>query len=314
MPGDPTMLPHLYPALALNTEGDYSYLKSAWRNGKLEKWQPYDGESGFNAHQITAMRYQHAVIGINTECSELMQLFIGDYLATLDAPLEKVEAIKELGDIMWYVSLAYQALLTFHIPTSPKLPVSQSAVIRFSDAVCNAQEIADASNSVVVPTTLMDLAVSAQHAGNLLLKWFKNACFYGQVRDQGEIGTQLALIVTQVAKMAKLLGVSMQEVLEINIDKLKRRYPNGFNGVDAVAQADEAPGYKSVSDRPNWDKDAAPQFLSEACSANIEQKTGQPVGLIIEAEVIRMYQDCGVKCFNGFYVFGACDMQVTERQ
>lgn len=311
------MQAHLYPTLALNTEGDYLYLKNTWRNGTSGKWFPGDGEPGFTARQLNAMRYQHAIIGINTETSELMQLFFGDYLATLDAPLDKAEAIKELGDIMWYCSLAYQALLTFVIPTSPRFPVSQAAVIRFTDVVNYAQAKSDGMQPSSVITARMDLAVSAQHAGNLLLKWFKNACFYGQVREQHEIETQLALIISHVAKLARLLGSNISEVLDINIDKLRRRYPEGFNGQDAVAQADESPGYKSVSDRTVWSKEdtarvyddlvmlshqegqkrldlayekamkslnpnAVPQFHSKEFSENMEKKAGKPAGMLID--------------------------------
>jgi len=243
---------HEYPALALRTEGNYTYLKSIWRHGQVCEWIPFDGEPGFTPTQLASMRYQHAVTGINTECSELLQLFVADYLGNLEEPLDKLEVLKELGDIMWYVNLAFQALFTFSIPTMPRFPVSQAGVIRFSDYVNRSREMADGLEQVCVPVTMMELAVSAQHAGNLLLKWVKNTLYYGQVRDKGDIETQLCLIIAQVGKMAKMLGSDICAVLAINVDKLQKRFPEGFNGVDAVAQKDEAPGYKSLSDAPVW--------------------------------------------------------------
>ena len=283
MPGDHTnMKANLYPALALNTEGDYTYIKNVWRNGAPGKWFPSDGEPGFNARQLTAMRYQHAVIGINTECSELMQLFTGVYLSTIDAPLDDMEAIKEMGDIMWYCSLAYQALFTFVIPTSPRFPASQPGVIRFTDAVNYAQHMAEVMRITTATTTRMDLSVSAQHAANLLLKWFKNACFYGQAREQHEIETQLSLIILNVAKLARLLGYDMSEVLDINIEKLKRRYPEGFNGTAAVAQADEAPGYESISDRVAWNIADARQHMDDQVLSYQQACAAREKGLAID--------------------------------
>lgn len=241
---------HLYPALALKTEGTYEYVKNVWRNGRFSTWLPNDGEPGFTDGQLTTMRYEHSVIGINTEASELHQLFVADYLGNLESPLDSMEAVKELGDIMWYVSLCYQASYTFKVITSPHFAPSVPGTVKFADAVNRAREIADGMESRTVPVTLMSLSMSIQHAANLLLKWLKNSLYYGQVRASGDIETQLCLIIAQVARLARLLGSDINKVLEINIDKLKRRYPAGFNGEDAVKQADEAPGYKSISDQP----------------------------------------------------------------
>jgi len=56
------------------------------------------------------IRLLHAAMGINTESGELTDM-LKRYIF-YGAPIDRVNAIEELGDIMWYIGIACHALNT----------------------------------------------------------------------------------------------------------------------------------------------------------------------------------------------------------
>lgn len=57
----------------------------------------------------------------------------------------------------------------------------------------------------------------------------KKVAYHGHPIDKTRLIKELGDVQWYVAYAAKCLGVSLQEVMQMNIDKLKARYPEGFS-------------------------------------------------------------------------------------
>lgn len=51
----------------------------------------------------------------------------------------------------------------------------------------------------------------------------------GHVLDKERLAKELGDIAWYLAETAYVLGYSLEEILQMNIDKLQKRYPNGFS-------------------------------------------------------------------------------------
>lgn len=56
--------------------------------------------------------------------------------------------------------------------------------------------------------------------------------------DRDKLIKELGDVLWYVAALCTKLDVSLSEVMERNIAKLKERYPNGYNSADSVARVD----------------------------------------------------------------------------
>ncbi len=57
----------------------------------------------------------------------------------------------------------------------------------------------------------------------------KKHIFHGHELDKDKLVDELGDVAWYIAECAYALGVSLEDVLRHNIDKLKRRYPDGFS-------------------------------------------------------------------------------------
>jgi NTP pyrophosphatase (non-canonical NTP hydrolase) len=63
----------------------------------------------------------------------------------------------------------------------------------------------------------------------------KKHLFHGKPLDADEVIKELGDVLWYVAGMATAIGVSLDDVGQRNVDKLRKRYPDGFS-VEASAQ------------------------------------------------------------------------------
>ena len=61
----------------------------------------------------------------------------------------------------------------------------------------------------------------------------------GHELDRDALIKELGDIAWYLAETATVLGVSLEEVLTLNIEKLKKRYPDGFDVDKSIERADE---------------------------------------------------------------------------
>src|SRR5690606_20335975 len=57
----------------------------------------------------------------------------------------------------------------------------------------------------------------------------KKHLFHGHPIDKATMTEELGDVLWYVARLAAALGISLGDVAALNVDKLQRRYPNGFS-------------------------------------------------------------------------------------
>ena len=62
--------------------------------------------------------------------------------------------------------------------------------------------------------------------------------FHGHTNEVDKIVLELGDLLWYVQQMCYALNVTMHDVMIRNIDKLERRYPNGFNYTDSLNRKD----------------------------------------------------------------------------
>jgi NTP pyrophosphatase (non-canonical NTP hydrolase) len=71
--------------------------------------------------------------------------------------------------------------------------------------------------------------------------WHKHPLDRAQIK--GEIGD----MVWYLARLLQALGIPLEDVLDYNIGKLRRRYPNGFNTDDSIHRHPEDGGTRYLA-------------------------------------------------------------------
>ena len=66
----------------------------------------------------------------------------------------------------------------------------------------------------------------------------KKGVFHRHGVDREKFAKELGDVLWYVAGLCTTLGLDMGEVMQANINKLKQRYPNGFNSADSVKRVD----------------------------------------------------------------------------
>lgn len=71
----------------------------------------------------------------------------------------------------------------------------------------------------------LGLAGESGEFADKIKKWL----FHGHELPMDELSKELGDLQWYIAQACDALGVSLEDVMKQNIDKLKRRYPNGFS-------------------------------------------------------------------------------------
>ncbi len=71
-----------------------------------------------------------------------------------------------------------------------------------------------------------------------VLDIIKKVRFHGHALDIDHIQGELGDILWYVSNIAKYFGLSLEDVATYNIEKLKRRYPDGFSSKDSIRRVD----------------------------------------------------------------------------
>ncbi len=70
----------------------------------------------------------------------------------------------------------------------------------------------------------------------------KKYLFHGKPFHRDQLILELGDVRWYLESFAWILGVSMEEIEEANIAKLRKRFPDGFTYADAYRRRDEPPG------------------------------------------------------------------------
>ncbi len=66
----------------------------------------------------------------------------------------------------------------------------------------------------------------------------KKHLFHGKPLDTDEVIKELGDVMWYVAGMATAIGASLDEIAQRNVDKLRKRYPDGFSAEASARRAD----------------------------------------------------------------------------
>ncbi|TDL96698.1 nucleotide pyrophosphohydrolase [Macrococcus brunensis] len=67
----------------------------------------------------------------------------------------------------------------------------------------------------------------------------KKHVFHGHELDQVELKKELGDVLWYIANLAAVNGIELSEVAELNINKLMKRYPEGFSQEDSINREEE---------------------------------------------------------------------------
>jgi NTP pyrophosphatase (non-canonical NTP hydrolase) len=68
----------------------------------------------------------------------------------------------------------------------------------------------------------------------------KKHLFHGKPLDSDELIKELGDVLWYIAGMASAIGASLDDVAQRNVDKLRKRYPDGFTVAASANRADVA--------------------------------------------------------------------------
>ena len=86
----------------------------------------------------------------------------------------------------------------------------------------------------ILINSVMGLCGESGEAIDIVKKWFA----HGHELDREHLKKELGDIAWYLAEAATALDVTLESVLEANIEKLKKRYPEGFETKRSVERAD----------------------------------------------------------------------------
>ena len=88
------------------------------------------------------------------------------------------------------------------------------------------------SKKEVLINSVMGLCGESGVAIDIVKKWMAQ----GHELDKEHLARELGDIAWYLAEAATALGLSLEEVLQANIDKLKKRYPEGFESQKSITR------------------------------------------------------------------------------
>lgn len=66
----------------------------------------------------------------------------------------------------------------------------------------------------------------------------KKHLYHGHELDRGEVAKELGDLLWYIAGIATALDLDLGDIAQGNIDKLRKRFPNGFSEADSIARVD----------------------------------------------------------------------------
>lgn len=79
----------------------------------------------------------------------------------------------------------------------------------------------------------LHMAIGIATEAGELLDAYKKAFAYGKTLDEVNVSEEVGDLMWYIANLLRMLNIDMSSVLQINVDKLKARYPEKFDQVKA---------------------------------------------------------------------------------
>lgn len=147
---------------------------------------------------------KHAGYGLVTEIGEIVDAFKRQEF--YKKPLDLVNLKEEVGDALWYVAIGYHGL----------------------------NQCMDVVDDVFEKGTVVSSEVQVEWLLKKLIHHASNVLNYYDEADLVSIDYDLRKIVTFLHYLALHYSFTLEEACALNIEKLRKRFPNGFTEYDAI--------------------------------------------------------------------------------
>ena len=91
------------------------------------------------------------------------------------------------------------------------------------------------SKKDVLINSVMGLCGESGEAIDIVKKWLAQ----GHELDRAHLAKELGDIAWYLAEAATALEIPLEDILQANLDKLKKRYPDGFNAQNSLIRQSE---------------------------------------------------------------------------
>lgn len=188
-------------------------------------------------------RAENIAYGLVGESGELADLYKKHLYHKHE--LDRNKVIKECGDIMWYLANAIYHMNT-HRAVSVKGEVSASAyedrpVSAFWRSIrriyINTNHPDSTKNADVdfdYKHPILELSSLSVRLGHILMTPYVKTLYFSRTRNS----TMVATMVYIVKGVLESVGSNLEECLNLNVEKLKKRYPEGFSTQESIERKD----------------------------------------------------------------------------
>lgn len=148
---------------------------------------------------------RHTASGLVTEVGEIVDTYKRHWF--YKKPLDTKNLIEEIGDVLWYVAVAYHAL-DYPIPETPWTDLE----------------------GLSRPNLDLILAKLSRYSGNIFGVTF---AYPEEAIDSG-LNYDLRQLLYTLSYLAEMHSTTLLEAAQSNIQKLAKRYPEGFSTFSAL--------------------------------------------------------------------------------
>ena len=167
-------------------------------------------------------------MGLSGESGEVLEL-IHNFLFN-NPILDKEKVAKELGDVMWYISRIADIL---NIPLSVVASTSRIDVLQ----LLKADAIFEIERDQLRNLNRLSMQLSIR--SGVIVDHMKKVCFQGRELDEDLVLGNLEEALFLTSQIAYVLEYKLSEVVNMNVTKLRKRYPNGFEVKRSENRIDE---------------------------------------------------------------------------
>lgn len=175
-------------------------------------WKEYQAEARKfqNPRLHGSMRREHALYGLASEVGEVMEAIQAQRLATtFSISAEKIPQIcKEIGDCMWFLAEL----------------CDEYGIDLISD--CNPNSSKDFLDLMAFEVDISDMTNWLGSGMGRLMSIFQHM-YQGEPINMEVLTRQIGGLVETLAEIAYKYDMELPCIMAANIDKLKRRYPEG---------------------------------------------------------------------------------------
>lgn len=165
-------------------------------------------------------RTRHLALGLAGETGEISDLIKKVYYHGRPMALEHLAS--ELGDSLWYLTqIADVSGLRIGETTE-----GYDAFDDFQEQIMaeSKPQMYDSTEDNVVYLTMSISIASAQ-----IIHAIRDGDFHDEIHDNGELSSLISTTLSAFALLAGLHDLKMSNIARLNLEKLSRRYPRGFD-------------------------------------------------------------------------------------